>query len=50
MLSHDNLTMTAKITYDTYDLDQEEGDRYVSYLPLSHVAANAVDVFASIIG
>jgi len=48
MLSHDNLTMTGQITYDTYDLDQQEGDRYVSYLPLSHVAANAVDVFASL--
>ena len=48
MLSHDNLTVTAQIVYDTYDLDQEEGDTYVSYLPLSHIAANAVDVFTSI--
>ena len=42
--------MTGQIVYDTYELDQQEGDRLVSYLPLSHVAANAVDVFASLKG
>ncbi len=36
MISHDNLTWTAKTALDT--LGYAEGDMVVSYLPLSHIA------------
>ena len=43
MLSHDNLTYTARLIKDTYNLRMDE-ERNVSYLPLSHVAANLIDL------
>ena len=43
MLSHDNLTFAGRLIRDTYKLKMEE-ERNVSYLPLSHVAANMVDL------
>jgi len=44
MLSHDNLTFTARTLCNHYGLlDMQE--RFVSYLPLSHVAANIMDIF-----
>ena len=45
MLSHDNLTYTARVLAELYELD---GERYLSYLPLSHVAANITDIFLMI--
>ncbi len=45
MLSHDNLTFSAHMVVDNYELTVGGGERFISYLPLSHVAANVVDVF-----
>merc|ERR1719367_735707 len=47
MLSHDNLTYTARRLCHTFDLKNRE-ERLISYLPLSHVAANICDIFAMI--
>lgn len=44
MISHDNLTWTAKNICDHYMVLNHE-DRIVSYLPLSHIAAQLVDIF-----
>ncbi|XP_023331008.1 long-chain-fatty-acid--CoA ligase ACSBG2 [Eurytemora carolleeae] len=44
MLSHDNLTFTARTLVEHYGLTWGE-ERLVSYLPLSHVAANIMDLF-----
>lgn len=44
MLSHDNLTFTARTLVEHYGLQDME-ERFVSYLPLSHVAANIMDIF-----
>ena len=42
MLSHDNITWTARIGAEHYGWEQE---RILSYLPLSHVAANMSNCF-----
>jgi len=47
MLSHDNLTFTARSICDMYSLGWCE-ERMVSFLPLSHVAANIMDLFMQI--
>lgn len=47
MLSHDNLTYTAQVLCDTYEM-RECQERIVSYLPLSHVAANITDLFVMV--
>lgn len=47
MLSHDNLTFTSKTLSEIYNLQDTE-ERFVSYLPLSHVAANIMDIFMAI--
>ncbi|XP_040572294.1 long-chain-fatty-acid--CoA ligase ACSBG2 isoform X2 [Lepeophtheirus salmonis] len=47
MLSHDNITFTAKNTGEHYKLKEKE-ERFVSYLPLSHIAAVIVDIFIPI--
>jgi len=44
MLSHDNLTFTSRTLAEIYNLQDTE-ERFVSYLPLSHVAANIMDIF-----
>jgi long-chain-fatty-acid--CoA ligase ACSBG len=47
MLSHDNLTWTAKIS----QLQYKHGwacETIVSFLPLSHVAAQMVDIYGAI--
>ncbi|XP_047117029.1 very long-chain-fatty-acid--CoA ligase bubblegum [Schistocerca piceifrons] len=46
MLSHDNLTWTAHCTGSRLDLANGE-DSLVSYLPLSHIAAQIVDIYVS---
>ena len=43
MVSHDNLTLTARVIGETYD-GVFEGERIVSYLPLSHIAALELDM------
>ncbi len=45
MLSHDNLTFTAKKLNEVYKLRDKGEERNVSYLPLSHVAASMMDMF-----
>ena len=42
MLSHDNITWTARIGVEHYDWGNE---RLLSYLPLSHMAAIMIDCF-----
>jgi len=43
MISHDNLTFTARVIGEAYDAIYE-GERVVSYLPLSHIAALELDM------
>ena len=45
MLSHDNLTFTAKVMNKVYQLKEKGQERNVSYLPLSHIAASMMDMF-----
>jgi len=47
MLSHDNITFTARAAGKAAQLGMAE-DRLISYLPLSHIAAQIMDVYASI--
>lgn len=42
MMSHDNITWTAKIV--CHDVGLGADDRIVSFLPLSHIAAQMVDL------
>jgi long-chain-fatty-acid--CoA ligase ACSBG len=44
MLSHDNLTWTGKVVNEMYKLT--EHFRIISYLPLSHVAAQMIDLIS----
>lgn len=44
MLSHDNLTYDATVIFERLRLNRGE-EMIVSYLPLSHVAAQVVDIF-----
>jgi long-chain-fatty-acid--CoA ligase ACSBG len=43
MISHDNLTWTARNIIDNY-MDLNFEDRVVSFLPLSHIAAQLIDI------
>lgn len=43
MISHDNITWTMKNMLDNY-LSMDHTDRVVSYLPLSHIAAQMIDL------
>jgi long-chain-fatty-acid--CoA ligase ACSBG len=43
MISHDNITWTAQNIIDHY-MDLNHTDRAISYLPLSHIAAQLIDV------
>eukprot|EP00762_Andalucia_godoyi_P006302 ANDGO_05864.mRNA.1 Very long-chain-fatty-acid--CoA ligase bubblegum len=45
MISHDNVTFTARALVETIGLKPE--DRVVSYLPLSHIAAQILDMHGS---
>ncbi|XP_058245610.1 long-chain-fatty-acid--CoA ligase ACSBG2 isoform X2 [Hemibagrus wyckioides] len=45
MLSHDNLTWTAYATAHTIRLSEDNQEVVVSYLPLSHIAAQMVDIW-----
>ncbi|XP_065901711.1 long-chain-fatty-acid--CoA ligase ACSBG2-like isoform X2 [Dysidea avara] len=44
MVSHDNITWTARICVELYNMTFE--DQLVSYLPLSHIAAQMIDIIA----
>ena len=44
MLSHDNITWTAKVAMEHYDWNLGS-EVILSYLPLSHVAAQLVDIY-----
>lgn len=44
MLNHDNILFDAQAMRDTLRMKKEE-ERIVSYLPLSHIAAQLVDIF-----
>ncbi|XP_034940417.1 very long-chain-fatty-acid--CoA ligase bubblegum-like isoform X3 [Chelonus insularis] len=46
MLSHDNLTFDARVITETIQF-KEKSEIIVSFLPLSHVAAQVVDIFTS---
>jgi long-chain-fatty-acid--CoA ligase ACSBG len=50
MLSHDNYTWVGRVTRKDYDLSADKNDRILSYLPLSHCAAQAPDIFVSLAG
>ncbi|KRX10345.1 hypothetical protein PPERSA_03652 [Pseudocohnilembus persalinus] len=50
MLSHDNYTWTAQAIINQYDLSSSKGNhRLVSFLPLSHVVAQVLDIVGSMI-
>ena len=48
MMSHDNLTWTARMSNDF--LSANSTDIFLSYLPLSHSAAQMIDVWMPIAG
>ncbi|CAM9388837.1 unnamed protein product, partial [Ectocarpus fasciculatus] len=45
MISHDNVTWTVANLLDNY-LMASHADRFLSYLPLSHIAAQMIDIHA----
>ena len=47
MISHDNITFTINLTIDLLKLRQFR-ERIISYLPLSHVAGQLLDVFCGL--
>lgn len=47
MLSHDNVTWTASMAVRSVNL--RVGEISISYLPLSHIAAQVVDIYAPIV-
>lgn len=48
ILSHDNYVWTAKRTLDR-NFFQQDVSRMVSYLPLSHVASQMIDIVCSVL-
>ena len=48
MVSHDNVTWTTSVLADNY-LDLNHTDRIVSFLPLSHIAAQIIDIHVPIL-
>ena len=45
MISHDNITWTTRNITEHY-MDLNHLDRAISYLPLSHIAAQLIDIYA----
>lgn len=45
MISHDNMTYTVKKVFDTLSTPCHT-DRFISYLPLSHIASICFDIYA----
>lgn len=48
MLSHDNITWTSSNIIENY-MNLTNNERVVSYLPLSHIAAQVIDIYAMLI-
>lgn len=48
MLSHDNITWTARVLASSFNLTGQN-ERSVSYLPLSHIAAQMSDIHATML-
>lgn len=48
MISHDNITWTSQNIIDHY-MDLNHTDRVISYLPLSHIAAQLIDIFCMLL-
>jgi len=48
MLSHDNMTWTVKAIHNSYSNILADRQRFVSFLPLSHIAGQIVDIFCMI--
>jgi long-chain-fatty-acid--CoA ligase ACSBG len=49
MLSHDNIIWTVKTVMSTLGISSETPQRVVSYLPLSHIAGQMVDIYMPIV-
>lgn len=49
MLSHDNIMWTTRVVLETMNLIDDVRERIVSYLPLSHVAAQMVDLYMPLV-
>src|SRR3546814_19785856 len=47
MISHDNLTWTAAVVVHMSFPFLNETDRVISYLPLSHIAAQLIDIYGA---
>lgn len=48
MLSHDNITWTAKMLMKTYEQIQFGAEHIIGYLPLSHIAAQMADIYLAV--
>jgi long-chain-fatty-acid--CoA ligase ACSBG len=48
MISHDNITFTSKYLPEDVCKLKKFSERLISYLPLSHIAAQVVDIFSTI--
>lgn len=49
MLSHDNITWNTHAVMELFNaFDKPLDERFVSYLPLNHIAAQCIDVFLPI--
>ncbi len=49
MLSHDNILWTTKSALSSLNLTPDNREKVVSYLPLSHVAAQMMDIYMPIV-
>lgn len=49
MLSHDNITYTSSVACEESDLKADPKEIFVSYLPLSHIAAQICDIYLPIV-
>jgi long-chain-fatty-acid--CoA ligase ACSBG len=49
MLSHDNVIWTAKTVLKQFNIKQSSPQRVVSYLPLSHVAGQMIDIYGMMV-
>lgn len=45
MLSHDNITWTCHLSMEHYGWNRDGSEQLMSYLPLSHVAAQLIDCY-----
>lgn len=49
MLTHDNVLFTAKALLETFGFPRPGNQRAVSYLPLSHIAGQLVDLYLPLV-